>query len=252
MTSTRWAACCTSSSPATPRSRPTPRSPSSTSIWTPPRCRPRQLGAELPPAFENYLLGLLAKQPEHRPAAAQVSEWFTAGAWQGRPEPLPATAPAPAAPAASQPARTDGTGPATTYMLPSGPRAAARRRPRTGARSALVRPGVAGTAAAVTLFLAAMVAGMLWFAPDDMAAEGSENSPGATPAVTGTATPPPSGPAASASPAGSATPAARTSPTPVAAYTGEKAQDGEKAQEEKPERRRQGGDEGDDGDDGDD
>ncbi|MGK5447868.1 serine/threonine-protein kinase, partial [Streptomyces radiopugnans] len=51
---------------------------------------PRQLGADLPPAFENYLLGLLAKQPEDRPATEQVADWFATDAWQGRPEPLPA------------------------------------------------------------------------------------------------------------------------------------------------------------------
>ncbi|MBG0850933.1 serine/threonine protein kinase [Streptomyces spinoverrucosus] len=198
---------------------------------------PRQLGAELPPAFESYLLGLLAKQPEHRPGAAQVAEWFAAGAWQGRPEPLPATAPTPAAPTPvaprSQPRspRLGETGPATTYMLPSSPRTASRRRSRPGTREVLMRPRVLGTAAAVALFLAAMVIGMLWFSPDNTAAEGSKDSPSAT------ATPTPS-----LSPSGaSATPDAGTSPTPVAAKTSEKAKD------EKRERRRQADDEGDDG-----
>lgn len=51
---------------------------------------PRRLGADLPPAFENYLLGMLAKQPETRPAAQHVADWFATGAWQGRPQPLPA------------------------------------------------------------------------------------------------------------------------------------------------------------------
>ncbi|MEV5123651.1 serine/threonine-protein kinase [Streptomyces decoyicus] len=50
---------------------------------------PRQLGTSLPPAFENYLLGLLAKQPEDRPTAQQVADWFGRGAWRGAPEPLP-------------------------------------------------------------------------------------------------------------------------------------------------------------------
>lgn len=54
---------------------------------------PRELGVDLPPAFENYLLGLLAKRPEDRPTARQVAEYFGGGAWQGRPEPLPAAAP---------------------------------------------------------------------------------------------------------------------------------------------------------------
>ncbi|WP_171110657.1 MULTISPECIES: serine/threonine-protein kinase [Streptomyces] len=204
---------------------------------------PRQLGAELPPAFESYLLGLLAKQPEHRPSAAQVADWFAAGAWQGRPEPLPATAPTPAAPtpAAPQSPRLGETGPATTYMLPSSPRTAARRRSRPGARDVLMRPRVVGTAAAVALFLAAMTVGMLWFSPDNTAAEGSKDSPSTTPTVGGS-TPTPSQSPSDAS----ATPAAGTSPTPVTAKTSEKAKD------EKRERRRDADDEDDDGNDRDD
>ncbi|MER5579950.1 serine/threonine-protein kinase, partial [Streptomyces massasporeus] len=55
---------------------------------------PRELGvAGLPPAFENYLLGLLAKQPEDRPTAQQAAEWFAGGAWRGLPEPLPEASP---------------------------------------------------------------------------------------------------------------------------------------------------------------
>ncbi|EGX54450.1 putative serine/threonine protein kinase, partial [Streptomyces zinciresistens K42] len=42
---------------------------------------PRELGVTgLPPAFENYLLGLLAKDPEQRPAAQRVADWFAGGA----------------------------------------------------------------------------------------------------------------------------------------------------------------------------
>ncbi|XES00273.1 serine/threonine-protein kinase [Streptomyces sp. S1D4-11] len=48
---------------------------------------PRELGVGLPPAFENYLLGLLAKRPEGRPTARQAAEWFAAGAWRGAPSP---------------------------------------------------------------------------------------------------------------------------------------------------------------------
>ncbi|MBZ9644268.1 serine/threonine-protein kinase, partial [Streptomyces sp. PSKA30] len=130
---------------------------------------PRQLGADLPPAFESYLLGLLAKQPEHRPGAAQVADWFASGAWQGRPEPLPAATPAPAP--AHQPPSTE-TGPATTYMLPSSPRhttraQTTRRRSRPGVRETLTRrPRVTAIAGAVALFVAAMLVGMVWFSPD--------------------------------------------------------------------------------------
>ncbi|MFD1661126.1 protein kinase [Streptomyces caeni] len=113
---------------------------------------PRELGAVLPPAFENYLLGLLAKRPEERPTARQAADWFGAGAWRGRPEPLPAAAPAPqhvplAVPEPPVPPRT-GPGPATTYKLPSAPtppgghRAAHRQRPPAAAHRE--RPSVAG------------------------------------------------------------------------------------------------------------
>ncbi|MEV8549975.1 protein kinase [Streptomyces glaucescens] len=180
---------------------------------------PRQLGAQLPPAFENYLLGLLAKQPEHRPDAAQVADWFASGAWQGRPEPLPAPLPAAAPgfaaneprpepqpaprrqaapshqatprhqpgprhqPAAQPRPRPAGeTGPATTYMLPSATGSGSRRRPRT-VNGRKVAAGVAG----VGLFLAAMLAGMLMFAPDDSGAQ-TRTDPSGTPDPAATAT----------------------------------------------------------------
>ncbi|MFF0221670.1 serine/threonine-protein kinase [Streptomyces sp. NPDC004629] len=54
---------------------------------------PRQLGVDMPPALENYLLGMLAKQPEARPAASQVAEWFAVDSWRGHREPLPPAAP---------------------------------------------------------------------------------------------------------------------------------------------------------------
>ncbi|MEV5434631.1 serine/threonine-protein kinase, partial [Streptomyces sp. NPDC052682] len=54
---------------------------------------PSRLGVPLPPAFEGYLLGLLAKRPEDRPTAQQAADWFASGAWQGRSAPLPVTAP---------------------------------------------------------------------------------------------------------------------------------------------------------------
>lgn len=56
---------------------------------------PRGLGADVPPAFEAYLMGMLAKQPEERPPAQQVADWFGSGAWQGHGEPLPGPVPAP-------------------------------------------------------------------------------------------------------------------------------------------------------------
>ncbi|MEV2211066.1 protein kinase [Streptomyces sp. NPDC050997] len=185
---------------------------------------PRQLGVSLPPAFENYLLGLLAKRPEDRPAAQQVAEWFGAGAWQGRPEPLPAPAPmsmpTPRHTRAHAPRHTPTpNGPPTTYALPTASRRADRRpqRPRTG-----------GLIAGVVVFLAAMIAGMLWFAPGRSSAESpAGDTPGTTaPAVTPASTP-------SAAPATEAAldvvpePSLTTS-SPAAAPEEEKREKGEK------------------------
>ncbi|GAA0922472.1 hypothetical protein GCM10009549_42210 [Streptomyces thermoalcalitolerans] len=55
---------------------------------------PHQRGASLPPAFEAYLLSMLAKRPEDRPTARQAADWFASGAWRGAPEPLPPEQPA--------------------------------------------------------------------------------------------------------------------------------------------------------------
>ncbi|MGW3424646.1 serine/threonine-protein kinase [Streptomyces phaeochromogenes] len=89
---------------------------------------PREHGVQLPPAFENYLLGLLAKQPEDRPSAQEVADWFGTGAWRGLAEPLPVaseTRPTSlsASPShASRPQRSGSasaeTGPPTMYRLP--------------------------------------------------------------------------------------------------------------------------------------
>ncbi|MFC9390436.1 serine/threonine-protein kinase [Streptomyces venezuelae] len=53
---------------------------------------PGRLGVALPPEFETYLLSLLAKQPEQRPSAQAIADWFSSGAWRSYPGP-------PAAPA---------------------------------------------------------------------------------------------------------------------------------------------------------
>ncbi len=43
----------------------------------------RQRGVDISAAFDAYLLGLLAKQPEERPTAQQVADWFRTDAWRG-------------------------------------------------------------------------------------------------------------------------------------------------------------------------
>jgi serine/threonine-protein kinase len=160
---------------------------------------PRELGIQLPPAFENYLLGLLAKEPEDRPTAQQAADWFAAGAWHSRPEPLPAAAPtsrqrtvSPSGPPPSpglgpgQDGPVGEPGPATTYMLPSASghtgrpsRRAVRQRPDVRhlvSRRPMLVSAVAGT----VIFLAAMLVGMVWWSPDNSAAENSRTSPSGT------------------------------------------------------------------------
>ncbi|WP_435845673.1 serine/threonine-protein kinase [Streptomyces exfoliatus] len=46
---------------------------------------PGRLGVALPPEFETYLLSLLAKQPEQRPSAQAIADWFSSGAWRAYP-----------------------------------------------------------------------------------------------------------------------------------------------------------------------
>ncbi|MFI9304977.1 serine/threonine-protein kinase [Streptomyces triculaminicus] len=55
---------------------------------------PRLQRGEIPYAFEVFLLRMLAKQPEERPSAQEVADFFADGAWEDRAQPLPnATAP---------------------------------------------------------------------------------------------------------------------------------------------------------------
>ncbi|GCB47283.1 serine/threonine-protein kinase [Streptomyces sp. NL15-2K] len=226
---------------------------------------PRQLVAGLPPAFENYLLGLLAKQPQDRPAAQQVAQWFGGGAWQGRSEPLPAPesgsgsgsesvsvsgrkagtgagtgtaaylASGPGVPSGSLPGDpsrlASDTGPATTYALPSNAgrpsrSRTSRRTARPGIRGFVThRPKVVGTAAAVAVFLGAMLAGMLWFSPGNSSAERpATDTPGTTGPARPSATTPSDTPAgaplsgispSTASPSATEASASGASPTPT-------------------------------------
>ncbi|MFF2329829.1 MULTISPECIES: protein kinase [unclassified Streptomyces] len=161
-------------------------------------------GVDLSPAFDSYLLGLLAKQPEDRPSAQQVADWFQSDAWRGQPEPMPLYAPTPPAAAPSAP-QTPPASPAfgsvpassaqqaegvSTYRLPQAgghrrrpaerPGAAPVRR-RTGAREAIRRrPRVASAIAGTVAFLAAVYVGMSLFSPDSSTADTPETGPTAT------------------------------------------------------------------------
>ncbi|MFJ4902182.1 serine/threonine-protein kinase [Streptomyces sp. NPDC088727] len=160
----------------------------------------RQRGVEMSAAFDSYLLGLLAKQPEDRPTAQQVADWFSGEAWRGQAEPLPMYRPAPPhAPAAPYPSASAPSSPAphrspakagpgtasgedsgarTVYRLPQaagghGRRAASRSRnaPRRSTREAIRRrPRVASAIAGTVAFLAAVYLGMSLFSPDSSSA----------------------------------------------------------------------------------
>ncbi|MFJ4839816.1 serine/threonine-protein kinase [Streptomyces sp. NPDC088746] len=170
----------------------------------------RQRGVDISPAFDSYLLGLLAKQPEDRPSAQQVSDWFRTDAWRGRPEPLPhhaAAAPRPPAPVPPAPGAPTAGGP-STYRLPqSGGRRRAAPAPRTSRSAAgpattrristseaiRRRPRVASAVAGTVAFLAAVYLGTILFAPDTGAADTPD--PGSSPTA-GLESPAPTGPAA--------------------------------------------------------
>ncbi|MFI2415152.1 protein kinase [Streptomyces sp. NPDC018947] len=159
---------------------------------------PRQLGADLPPAFENYLLSLLAKEPQGRPTAEEIADWFGRGAWRGTPQPLPrehqeprhqgtsrVTGPTAAAPTDSAPTQSTFTPVAGTEWKTSVHRAASRRsRPPLLRRSRLV--AALGGAA---LFTVALLAGLAWFSPDAGSAPGPHTSPTATPTMSPSAAP---------------------------------------------------------------
>ncbi|MGW9119994.1 protein kinase domain-containing protein [Streptomyces sp. NPDC055663] len=176
----------------------------------------RQRGVDLSPAFDSYLLGLLAKQPENRPSAQQVAEWFQSDAWRGQPEPLPMYAPDPPyaasggpripapAPAGTGRPHVPAAGPAfgsaptagsaqqgdgpATYRLPQSgghrrrpaDRTAAARR-STGAREAIRRrPRVASAIAGTVAFIAAVYVGMVLFSPDSGSADTPDTGSTAT------------------------------------------------------------------------
>ncbi|WP_308307734.1 serine/threonine-protein kinase [Streptomyces sp. ISL-10] len=141
---------------------------------------PLQLGVGLSPAFQNYLLVMLAKQPEDRPTADEVAAWFASDAWQGRSRPMPTPQPVPtptptpqrvptppptprsAAAAATGPIGS-APGPATTYMLPGAvPASGARPALRTLARR---RPRVTVLVAGALAFATALLVGLAVFSP---------------------------------------------------------------------------------------
>ncbi|MFE6000929.1 serine/threonine-protein kinase [Streptomyces sp. NPDC056454] len=152
----------------------------------------RQRGVDISAAFDSYLLGLLAKKPEERPTAQQVSDWFRTDAWRGRPEPLPMPKPASRraapSPALSPAAPAAPVGP-STYRLPqpTGRRRSTTSRSvparRRSTREAIRRrPRVASAIAGTATFLAAVYLGMVLFSPDSSSADTPTHGPSSGPA----------------------------------------------------------------------
>ncbi|MET9471140.1 serine/threonine-protein kinase [Streptomyces sp. NPDC002922] len=164
---------------------------------------PLQLGASLPPAFESYLLGLLAKDPQERPTAEEAANWFAHGAWRGAPEPLPreyqdhtrrgglpVTGSGPTG--LATPAHTAATGgvfvPAADTEWRTSVHRAVPRRPRL---SLLRRSGLVTALGTAALFVVALLVGMAWFSPDTGSAQRPQADP-STPLSSSPSTPAPS------------------------------------------------------------
>ncbi|MFF2775196.1 serine/threonine-protein kinase [Streptomyces sp. NPDC058052] len=110
---------------------------------------PSRLGVVLTPAFEAYLLSLLAKQPEQRPPAQAIADWFGSGAWREY-APRPAAAAMPGAvhapPAqAAPPARTAPAPPLTAMPAPRSPSSGPMAAPRSAPTSAAAPVGGSGS-----------------------------------------------------------------------------------------------------------
>ncbi|MDX2292676.1 MULTISPECIES: serine/threonine-protein kinase [Streptomyces] len=114
---------------------------------------PSRLGVVLTPAFEAYLLSLLAKQPEQRPPAQAIADWFGSGAWREY-APRPAAAAMPGTvPTAGPPAQAAPPGhlaPGASPAAMPAPRPPAPRPPSSSVRSPSypAGPGSAPTAVA--------------------------------------------------------------------------------------------------------
>ncbi|MFD7959923.1 serine/threonine-protein kinase [Streptomyces zaomyceticus] len=156
---------------------------------------PGRLGVALPPEFETYLLSLLAKQPEQRPTAQAIADWFSSGAWRAYPQqPAPAqhrphaphhstgrtTGPAPAV--AARPAPLPPSAPMPASGPPQGHRSApgqghrptstgapaSRRREKpSGAGGGLAelsrrRPRKTAAVAGAIAFVVFLIIGMAW------------------------------------------------------------------------------------------
>ncbi|MFF8599517.1 serine/threonine-protein kinase [Streptomyces sp. NPDC015232] len=139
-------------------------------IDTPP-APPRQLGVPMPAAFEAYLLSLLAKQPEQRPSAQAIADWFASGSWRDQPMPLPQAVPQAAPQAVPQPAPQAGAyaprAPITAPAAPPPQSRASRRAVQPAAENPLAaisrrRPRRTAAVAGAVAFVVFLLIGMAW------------------------------------------------------------------------------------------
>ncbi|WP_199812272.1 serine/threonine-protein kinase [Streptomyces bikiniensis] len=141
-------------------------------IDTPP-APPAHLGVALPPEFESYLLSLLAKQPEQRPPAQAIADWFSSGAWRSRPQaphapgPRHHAGPAPLPAPAPLPRHVNAPTPPPMTAVPGTAAPSSRRRERPAATTGLAelsrrRPRKTAAVAGAIAFVVFMVIGMAW------------------------------------------------------------------------------------------
>jgi serine/threonine-protein kinase len=204
---------------------------------------PRQLGAGLPPAFESYLLGLLAKEPEDRPTAEGVADWFGRGAWRGASEPLPREHQGHSRPGGPQVTGPRAAATATSMLgasVPSAPVEGAfvpvadtewqtnvhRAAPRRSRLPFLRRSRPVAVLGGAALFTVALLVGLAWFSPGTGSAQGPQTGPSTStsPATSPSSTSPPSTPPGTAS-SPSPTPSLSSSPAQPVAQETEKVTD---------------------------
>ena len=145
---------------------------------------------QLPGAFEEFLLRMLAKNPDDRPSAQAVADWFAGTGWRGGTRP----APEPPAPTA---ATTYALPPTGVWQSPAGP---TRRAPQ-GSRRRTARPDepvhvrirtqlrrhktLAAVVAGITAFVTAVLISTAWSSGDGAAQppDTTPSSPADTPSA---------------------------------------------------------------------
>ncbi|KKZ71217.1 serine/threonine protein kinase [Streptomyces showdoensis] len=133
-------------------------------IDTPP-APPRQVGVAMPAAFETFLLSLLAKQPEQRPAAQAIAEWFSSGAWRDQPLPLPQAVPPPPPPPVPQRPQHHAPVPPPPRTAPvAAPRSRRAQPPAENplAKISRRRPRRTAAVAGAIAFVVFLLIGMAW------------------------------------------------------------------------------------------